>query len=202
MISKTLSILLCGSVWTVSSCAEPVAGPTAADASPRAVAPQPVELSVTNKTPRIATSHVDSAGKPVSLPCSSCHSVKAPDPKKRRGDQLLHFHQGLTMAQGDLTCVSCHDSRDYDQLRLADLTSVTFPDVMMLCSQCHGPQRRDYDHGAHGGMSGYWDLSRGKRVRNGCTACHDPHAPAFRKMLTAPGPRDRFAAPNTQIGAD
>ena len=67
------------------------------------------------------------------------------------------------------------------------------------CAQCHGPQYRDYRHGAHGGMRGHWDLSRGPRERNHCVACHDPHAPAFGQFEPVPGPRDRFtgaAAPH------
>ena len=75
-----------------------------------------------------------------------------------------------------------------------------FPaDALRLCAQCHGPQYRDYRHGAHGGMRGHWDLSRGPRERNHCVACHDPHAPAFGQFEPVPGPRDRFtgaAAPH------
>jgi hypothetical protein len=64
--------------------------------------------------------------------------------------------------------------------------------VMDLCGQCHGPQARDYAHGAHGGMTGYWDLSRGPRERNNCIDCHDPHAPAFPKVRPVFAPKDRF----------
>ena len=55
-----------------------------------------------------------------------------------------------------------------------------------------GPQRRDYDHGAHGGMQGYWDLRRGPRTRNHCVECHDVHSPAFGAFRPMPAPRDRF----------
>jgi hypothetical protein len=72
---------------------------------------------------------------------------------------------------------------------------VEFADVMKLCAQCHGPQFRDYQHGAHGGMNGYWDLSRGGRSRNNCIDCHDPHAPAYVGAIPAPRPRDRFLTP-------
>jgi hypothetical protein len=66
-----------------------------------------------------------------------------------------------------------------------------FSAVTQLCGQCHGPQKRDYDHGAHGGMTGYWDRSLGPRKRNPCTACHSPHSPAYPQVWPAPGPRDR-----------
>ena len=67
-------------------------------------------------------------------------------------------------------------------------------EALTLCSQCHGPQRRDYDHGAHGGMTGYWDRSRGGRQRNHCVDCHDPHQPAYVGGLPVPAARDRFGA--------
>jgi nitrate reductase cytochrome c-type subunit len=52
-----------------------------------------------------------------------------------------------------------------------------------LCAQCHGPQARDFQHGAHGGMTGYWDLSKGPRRRNSCIDCHDPHAPKYPAVM-------------------
>ena len=52
-------------------------------------------------------------------------------------------------------------------------------EVVTLCAQCHGPQYRDFKAGAHGGMTGYWDLSRGDRTRNNCVSCHDPHSPKY-----------------------
>jgi hypothetical protein len=77
-------------------------------------------------------------------------------------------------------------------LRLADGRSLPYSDVMSLCAQCHGPQFRDYQHGAHGGMTGYWDLSKGGRTRNSCIDCHDPHAPKYPTVTPARGPNDRF----------
>ena len=62
---------------------------------------------------------------------------------------------------------------------------------MRLCAQCHGPQFRDYGKGAHGGMEGHWDLSRGGRTRNHCVDCHDPHVPAIRQVQPAGRARDR-----------
>jgi hypothetical protein len=93
---------------------------------------------------------------------------------------------------GELNCNSCHAKSDRDLLRLADGSKIPFQETMQLCGQCHGPQMRDYRHGAHGGMNGYWDLSRGPRQRNHCVNCHDPHSPAYPKVEPAPPPRDRF----------
>jgi predicted CXXCH cytochrome family protein len=89
--------------------------------------------------------------------------------------------------------VACHNPADnYATLRLADGTALAFSESMQLCAQCHGPQYRDYQRGSHGGMTGYWDLRRGPRVRNHCQHCHDPHAPQFPKVLPVAEPRDRF----------
>jgi hypothetical protein len=99
------------------------------------------------------------------------------------------------MAHGELACYACHNTNDADMLQLADSTAVEYSDVMTLCAQCHGTQARDYKHGAHGGMIGYWDLSRGPRTRNNCIDCHDPHVPEFPTMQPTFKPRDRFLEP-------
>jgi hypothetical protein len=78
---------------------------------------------------------------------------------------------------------------------MADSRPVEFTAVMTLCSQCHGPQRRDYDMGLHGGMTGHWDLAKGGRSRNTCINCHDPHAPAFPLVMPVFPPRDRISVP-------
>lgn len=137
----------------------------------------------------------DGAGDAVTAACSTCHTTREPDRSNRRADDLKTFHQGLVLAHGHVSCLSCHNAANYDSLMLADGTPVAFTDVMQLCGQCHGPQTRDYYHGAHGGMTGYWDLSRGPRQRNNCVDCHDPHAPAFPKMIPTFKPRDRFLEP-------
>jgi formate-dependent nitrite reductase cytochrome c552 subunit len=112
----------------------------------------------------------------------------------RTPGDFKEFHQAVTsqFAHGKISCLSCHDPNDYDRLRLADGQAVPYTEVMTLCGQCHGPQTRDYAHGAHGGMNGYWDLSRGPRTRNNCVDCHDPHAPQFPDMQPTFKPRDRF----------
>jgi formate-dependent nitrite reductase cytochrome c552 subunit len=86
--------------------------------------------------------------------------------------------------------MSCHNAENYDSLRRADGQEVSFGRVMDLCAQCHGPQFRDYTHGAHGGMNGHWDLRSGPRTRNNCIDCHDPHAPAYPKVMPVFPPKD------------
>ncbi|NOZ41422.1 MAG: hypothetical protein GXP24_14535 [Planctomycetes bacterium] len=147
------------------------------------VGPPRVELRAPNSLQR---------GKPITVACSTCHASRPANFANRTPADLDEFHQDLTFAHGNVTCLSCHNPDNYDTLHLADGSSVEYSDVMTLCAQCHGPQTRDYRHGAHGGMIGYWDLSRGPRTRNNCVDCHDPHAPSFPAMKPTFKPRDRF----------
>lgn len=155
----------------------------------------PVHINRPSGPPVIELIDATGAIHGTSLSCSSCHSLREPDLTNRRPADLTTFHENLAFVHGDLSCLSCHNPDDYDALRLADGTRVEYTDVMTLCSQCHGPQARDYAHGAHGGMNGYWDLTRGPRTRNNCVDCHDPHVPAFPSMRPTFKPRDRFLNP-------
>jgi hypothetical protein len=152
----------------------------------------PVQIRTPAGTPLVSTDQLDPNGKPVGIRCVTCHMNRKPNSTTHSGAALKEFHQGLRCKHGDLTCVSCHHADDYDSLRLADNRKLTFPHVMNLCSQCHGPQARDYAHGAHGGMTGFWDLTKGGRKRNNCIDCHDPHAPAYPQVRPVFAPKDRF----------
>jgi formate-dependent nitrite reductase cytochrome c552 subunit len=154
----------------------------------------PTVINLPSGTPRVATGEFDAFGVPISIACSTCHTLREPNPTNASTADLDEFHQGLSIAHGSgqVSCLSCHNTDDYDSLRLANGTAVNFEDVMTLCSQCHGPQYRDYQHGAHGGMNGYWDLKKGAQTRNNCVDCHDPHAPAYPHMMPTFKPVDRF----------
>ncbi len=141
----------------------------------------------------VSTGAVDPHGESVTLKCFSCHSVRESNPHTSQSVDLNEFHQGLKMAHGQLTCISCHDAKDgYSSLKLADGRTLAFSESMTLCAQCHGPQFGDYQRGSHGGMTGYWDLTQGGRTRNHCLHCHDPHAPKYPQFSPVAGPRDRF----------
>ncbi|MFO0797032.1 MAG: hypothetical protein U0804_06110 [Gemmataceae bacterium] len=169
------------------------------DAAPQDVAPadeaarHPVVIRTPNGPPTIPTGTVDDKGRPVSIACATCHASNPSNAEARLGTPLTRFHQGLVGKHGNLSCASCHNAADgYASLRLADGRSVPYTAVMTLCAQCHGPQFRDYQHGAHGGMTGHWDLTKGGRTRNSCVDCHAPHAPRYPTVSPAPGPNDRF----------
>jgi hypothetical protein len=171
----------------------------------RASAPEPVPSPATAYPDRLVhpaglgrlrTPLTDVREQPIGVPCSTCHAARSGQPEATHPGELETFHRGFVLAHGALTCQSCHDRADRDRLRLADGTTRAFVEVVDLCGQCHGSVREAFQHGAHGGMSGYWDRSRGPRVRSSCVICHDPHAPQIPRVQPALPPRDRFVVPH------
>lgn len=167
---------------------------TYADAAPREVSGRttihrPPSLS------GLAGPSATPSGAPVEIRCATCHAVLSPPPALPTSAQALGGpHAGLRFEHGANECRSCHDPAHYDRLRLASGDTVPMTEALALCAQCHGPQYRDFLHGAHGGMNGHWDLRRGDRTRNHCVDCHDPHAPRFPRFLPMPPPRDAVRA--------
>jgi hypothetical protein len=155
----------------------------------------PVQIRKPFGAPRVVTAVQDAHGSLVTVACSTCHTTRPPIPENKTVKELDEFHGGMTFSHGTVSCLSCHNPNDYDSLKLADGHRIEFTEVMTLCGQCHGPQLKDYEHGAHGGMNGYWDLSRGPRMKNNCVDCHNPHTPQFPKMRPTFKPRDRFLEP-------
>lgn len=124
--------------------------------------------------------------------CATCHGPGRIEPAMPNiDDDARGPHAGLRFEHGTNACRSCHAEGDVTALHLADGRTIEMREAMTLCAQCHGSQFRDYQHGSHGGMRGYWDRSRGERQRNHCVDCHDPHAPAYPSYLPMPAPRDR-----------
>lgn len=138
----------------------------------------------------VDSARVDVNGTPIGVACATCHH---PD-GTLLGDAgpPERFHTGVELRHGDLSCAHCHDPVDRSKLRLANGESVALLDAMTLCAQCHGPQARDFRHGAHGGMNGYWDTRRAPRERTVCVTCHAPHSPAYEKVTPVHAPQDRF----------
>jgi hypothetical protein len=155
----------------------------------------PVIVNRPDGPPRVDTGILDGLGRPVTVSCASCHANMEPNFTTRSSAQLEEFHLGLHFDHGNMTCLTCHNANNYNALRLADGTEIAYANVQSMCAQCHAPQARDFDRGAHGGMTGYWDRSRGPQVRKNCIDCHDPHAPAFPHMIPTFKPIDRFLDP-------
>ncbi len=143
----------------------------------------PVIVRLPAGPPTIDSGRLDHHGQPAGIACATCHATRPANAATHSAEQLTEFHKGLAFNHGNRACIACHNSADYNTLHLADGTVVTFTQVMDLCGQCHGPQLRDYNHGAHGGMTGYWDLTRGPRTRNNCVDCHDPHTPKYPTVM-------------------
>lgn len=142
--------------------------------------------------PRIKLAGTDPQGRTGSVACSTCHAVRKPNFENKTAATLDEFHQGMAFNHGKIACYACHNPDGSDSLRLADGTKVEYENVMTLCSQCHGPQATAFAHGAHGGMNGHWDLTRGPQMKNNCVDCHDPHEPSYPNMVVGFKPKDRF----------
>lgn len=157
----------------------------------------PVTIRQPSGPPTVDTDLVDQHGEVITVACSTCHTTRPPNRQNKLPKDLDEFHAGMHFSHGNVSCLSCHNDGDYDALKLADGSRVEFTEVMTLCAQCHGQQMTAYEHGAHGGMSGHWDLTRGPRLKNNCVDCHNPHTPQFPKMQPTFKPKDRFLQEST-----
>lgn len=175
----------------LAGCGQPAAAAPEAASPPAAGPTHPVAIHVPAGLGTMQTDLVDLHGHPVEVTCGACHGVLPPIGAMKAPDKRT-FHQTHVLAHGALQCRACHNPPNMDVLHLADGATVPFGEVVTLCGQCHGSQKRDFDHGAHGGMNGHWDLTRGPRVRSACVVCHDPHAPKIPQVWPARGPQDRF----------
>jgi len=148
------------------------------------------------------TDRRDIHGAPIGIACATCHGAGADmEPIVKELGNPEQMHATITLKHGENTCASCHDT-DRSKLRLANGTTFPMSDAMRLCAQCHGPQKRDYDAGSHGGMTGYWDLRQGPRTRNHCLDCHSAHDPAFRGGEAVHPVKDRFMSAPSETHHD
>lgn len=143
----------------------------------------PVVIREHSFHPEIESGKFDTKGQPIMVACATCHDNRTANKSTNSASLLDEFHQNLNYHHGELSCASCHNANDYNTLKKADGTVLAFDRSIELCAQCHGPQYRDYQNGSHGGMSGFWDRTRGPRLRNTCVHCHDPHKPAYPKVM-------------------
>ncbi len=128
--------------------------------------------------------------------CASCHGAEKVE-LKYAADGALEMPKAhadlLRISHGKNNrndyCFNCHNPAKLDQLVTRDGSRLTFDQATLLCASCHGPTYQDWEVGVHGRTTGYWDRSQGKITREGCTSCHDPHAPAIPRIIPLPGPR-------------
>lgn len=133
--------------------------------------------------------------------CYGCHEKNNPPPIRfdAKGKIVVpKEHANIVMGHGshdrnDL-CYNCHNEQNLETLQVRDGRQVKFDNIPPLCGSCHGPTLRDWDAGAHGRTSGYWNRSLGDMQRLSCANCHNPHAPRIPKREPAPGPHSLHEA--------
>jgi len=177
------------------------------DDQPRALQPRssgepfPEEVHKSAKLGSIESDVTVPNGQQARVPCATCHSLVDTQKPAERPDELKDFHRGLAFKHGSLACVACHQAERPDALHLANGEKLSMNEALALCAQCHGPQKRSFDHGAHGGLNGHWDARRGPRLKNHCVDCHDPHAPQIPVVKPVLPPIDRGVVPRHAGGA-
>jgi uncharacterized CHY-type Zn-finger protein len=127
--------------------------------------------------------------------CYGCHEKKNPPPIRYDANQKIIVpkeHSDIVMGHGshdrNNLCYNCHNEQNLLTLQVRDGREVKFDNIPPLCGSCHGPTYRDWEAGAHGRTSGYWDRSKGEIQRLSCANCHNPHAPRIPTRQPAPGP--------------
>lgn len=126
---------------------------------------------------------VDRSGRMRNFPCTQCHSLI----KKAEGRRdAAHVEVKLKHGEINRDCLNCHDAENKNSLRLmVSGEKIPFESSYKLCSQCHGNILKDWESGVHGLQTGFWNGTKNRRT---CTACHDPHTPAFKAMKPLPPP--------------
>ncbi len=198
LLATTLSLLALLALWgepkAEAQLLLPTPSPTPLPALSRDLLRSPPPHRQDGTAPRVLTGRASYSGVEATANCGSCHTTRPADSRHGQNNLLPdEFHQGLVFTHGAQSCLNCHHREDYDSLRLANGDRLPISQAQQLCTQCHGPQARDYANGAHGGMNGFWDTTKGPRTRRTCTDCHDVHAPAYPQWTPVFPPRDAAA---------
>lgn len=127
--------------------------------------------------------------------CYGCHEQNKPPPLRFDENQKIVVpkeHSDIVMGHGshdrNNLCYNCHNEQNLATLQVRNGRVVKFDEIPLLCGSCHGPSYRDWEAGAHGRTSGYWDRSQGAPERLSCANCHNPHAPKIPRRQPAPAP--------------
>ena len=127
--------------------------------------------------------------------CYSCHEKGKPPTLRFDAQHNLIVpkeHEDVVMGHGthnrNNNCFNCHDEQNLEMLQARDGRQIKLVESPLLCGSCHGPTYRDWEAGAHGRTSGYWNRIAGPMQRRICVDCHNPHNPKIPPRKPAPGP--------------
>jgi hypothetical protein len=127
--------------------------------------------------------------------CYGCHEKNKPPPIRYDANHRIIVpkeHADIVMGHGshdrNNLCYNCHNEQNLLTLQVRDGREVGFDNIPQLCGSCHGPNLRDWEAGAHGRTSGYWNRALGAADRLSCANCHNPHAPRIPTREPAPPP--------------
>lgn len=137
--------------------------------------------------------------------CYACHEKGKPPPIRFDANLKIVIpkeHANIETKHGthdrNNLCYNCHNEANLLTLQVRDGRELKFDNSPPLCGSCHGPTYRDWESGAHGRTSGFWDTKQGGIQRLACVNCHNPHAPQIPTREPAPGPnslRETFTPP-------
>src|SRR4051812_9727925 len=127
--------------------------------------------------------------------CYACHEKNKPPLIRFDAQQKIIIpkeHSDIAMGHGshdrNNLCYNCHNEQNLLTYQVRDGRELKFDNIAPLCGSCHGPTYRDWEAGAHGRTSGFWDRSQGGITRLSCANCHNPHAPRIPTRAPAPAP--------------
>ena len=132
--------------------------------------------------------------------CYACHDKGKPPTLRFDAQQNLIIpkeHADIVMGHGshdrNNNCFNCHNEQNLELLQTRDGRQVKFADSPPLCGSCHGPTYRDWEAGAHGRTSGYWDRSAGPDEAPDLRGL--PRSAPSQNPAAQAGPRPASAAP-------
>ena len=127
--------------------------------------------------------------------CYVCHEKDKPPTltfDEKHNLVVPSEHSDIVMGHGrndrNNLCYNCHDEANLERFQTRDGRELKFADSTQLCGSCHGPTYRDWEAGAHGRTSGYWNRALGSFTKQDCVSCHDPHSPKFPGRKPGPPP--------------
>src|SRR5262245_5208632 len=144
----------------------PAGAPSLAPVDPKFIDPAPSRVSIAETLRK--------GGDASDYDCYVCHERNKPLKLKldADGDVIVPTeHKDIVMGHGshkrNNNCFNCHDENNLELLQTRDgrQLKLTDPDLSSLCGSCHGPTYRDWEAGAHGRTSGYWDRQMGQYTR-------------------------------------